>query len=948
MAPPREPLPPGVGAGLNLRLFDHPYAEFLDRLEKPTRYVGREHGAVRKDWSRVAARVCLAFPDLYDIGMSHLGYRILYHRLNEAPDTLAERCYAPWFDLTAELRQRGIPLVSLETRRPLCEFDVVGFSLQFELCHTNLLAMLELGRIPLRSVDRSEDAPLVLAGGPAASHPEPVAPFFDAVLVGDGEEAAGEIALEWVRAKREGLSRLERLERLAGLRGVYVPSLYPTHPDPDTGFLVVDPPTKGNLPYPVVRRVIEDIDVFPFPIQGPVGGPEAVFDRTSIEIARGCGEGCRFCQAGMVYRPVRERPPDQVFQAVCSAIETNGQDEISLTALSTADVSYITPLVKALSRRTAPERVSLGVASLRAYGLEPELLDQLRQVRVSGLTFAPEAGTQRLRNVINKNVTEEQLLETAERVFSRGWERMKLYFILGLPTETDPDVLGISEVARRALEVGRRVSKRRITVTVSASVHVPKPHTPFQWCEMVSLAELSRKQALLQQALRGTRGLELRLHDPAASLLEALLARGDRRAADVIEHAYRAGALFDSWQDRFRPELWEAAWDASGIDRGAWLGPLPLSARLPWDHIDVGLVPEFLRGEYQKALLAQPTLPCSKPVARSVSSGDSEVSEPVASKLVCHDCGVGCDLRRLREQRSSHLARIPEPDNEAPGPSAPGPSAIPLPSPEQHRPVRSGGAPLRWRLRFRKVGPAALLGHLDLIRELPRTFRRAGLRVAYTKGYHPRPNLSFGPALALGVASLDEYVDATLLGAPDADQLLVQLGAAAPEGLDFQAAVVLDGQAPRLAHCIKAARYALAIPETEIAARTQTSELATQIEHWLKREHALVDRPIDGHAKPIDVRSFVQSLQLDTPPSREAVELAGILGEYRTIEACVVIEPRGSAKATEIVESLFEEPVPCRTVRMALLSDNGVPLAETAGLAGPAAGPQELVLPRGV
>src|SRR5262245_14470456 len=496
--------------------FQHPYAKFLHRVTKPTRYTGAEHGARPKDWSAVRARVCLAFPDIYDIGMSHLGFRMLYKILNDDPRTLAERAYTPWVDMQRELALHGKFLVSLETARPLVDFDVVGFSLQFELTYTNILCMLELGGIPLRSEHRGDDDPLIVAGGPVATHAEPMAPFLDAILIGDGEEAATEIALAWTTAKREGLSRSERLARLARIEGVYVPSLYDTALDPESSLLVVTG-AREDAPLPVRRRLLGDISKFPFPDDGPVGGPEAIFDRMSIEIARGCTEGCRFCQAGMIYRPVRERDPVEVIETVERALEKSGQDEVSLTALSTADVSAISPLIKRRAEKTAPERVSLGVASLRAYGLAEDLLDELGRVRASGLTFAPEAGTQRMRDVINKNVTEAQLLETAERSFSRGFDKMKLYFIIGLPTEEDDDVLGIVEVGKNALAVGKRLG-RHVKVTVSVSTHVPKPHTPFQWCAMDPLGEVERKQALLRDAVRRVKGLNQRLHDAPTSV----------------------------------------------------------------------------------------------------------------------------------------------------------------------------------------------------------------------------------------------------------------------------------------------------------------------------------------------------------------------------------------------------------------------------------------------
>src|SRR5690606_363333 len=511
---------------------------------------------VRKDWSSVQAKVCLAFPDIYDIGMSHLGYRILYKLLNDDPRLLAERCYTPWLDMQEQLIAHGLLLGSLESVRPLCDFDVVGFSLQYELTYTNILTMLQLGGIPLRSAARGDDDPLVVAGGPVATHAEPIAPFIDAFLIGDGEEAAAEIALCWTEAKAEGLGREERLVRLSRITGVYVPSLYDVAPDPDSGLHVVQPPTRPDVPFPIERRLVKQLDDFPFPDDAPVGGPEAIFDRMSIEVARGCTEGCRFCQAGMIYRPVRERDPEQVVDTVLRAIERSGQDEVSLTALSTADVSCISPLIKRLVEKTAPERVSLSVASLRAYGLAEDLLDDMRRVRASGLTFAPEAGTQRMRDVINKNVTEEQLLQTAERVFSRGFDKMKLYFILGLPTETDDDVRGIVAVGRNALTVGKQHSGGRARVTVSVSTHVPKPHTPFQWAAMDTFDEIERKQAILRHEATRLRNLTLRTHGSKTSVLEGILARGDRRLGPVIERAYQNGAHFDSWEEHFDGQAW--------------------------------------------------------------------------------------------------------------------------------------------------------------------------------------------------------------------------------------------------------------------------------------------------------------------------------------------------------------------------------------------------------
>jgi len=916
-----------------MQRFEHPYAKFLDRVEKPSRYTGSEHGSRRKAWDGVEARICLAFPDIYDIGMSHLGFRMLYKILNDDPRTLAERAYTPWVDMQRELRKNGKLLVSLESARPLTDFDVVGFSLQYELTYTNILTMLDLGGIPLRSEHRGEEDPLIVAGGPVGTHAEPMSPFLDAVLIGDGEEAATEIALAWVAAKKRGESRQERLLGLARLPGVYVPSLYATALDPDSGFEVVTGAKHASAPYPIERRILPDISRFPFPDDGPVGGPEAIFDRMSIEIARGCTEGCRFCQAGMIYRPVRERDPAEVIDTVMRALDKSGQDEVSLTALSTADVSSISPLIKRLVEKTAPERVSLGVASLRAYGLAEDLLDDLGKVRASGLTFAPEAGTQRMRDVISKNVTEEQLLETAERSFSRGFDKMKLYFIVGLPTEEDEDVLGIVEVGKNALGVGKRLG-RNVKVNVSVSTHVPKPHTPFQWCAMDSLAEIERKQALLRDAVRRVRGLGLKLHDAPTSVLEGILARGDRRLGDVIERAFSGGARFDSWDDHLRLDLWEEALAHFGIDTRPFLGTIAVDARVPWDHLDVGLEEGFLAREYRKALAGRASPPCGKVAGAFIHATNAVDAEAEKRRLVCYDCGIACDLGKMRQERLVHLRKLGAHERPTPpvlevGPSDPAAPARARPRrapPEHLRPVRPGGAPQRFRLRFEKIGPAALLGHLDLGRELPRAIRRAGVRLRYSEGFHPKPDLSFGPALSLGVASLDEYVDAKLIDAPSPEELVARLASVTAAGLRFVSALALEPGDPAVSSVVTGAHYVIALADKVVDEHGGLTALTERVGVLLAKSEAKLRRDIGGVGKIVDVRRFLQGLTVGGDAAREKLTAAGIVGRLVPLELTLGISPAGSAKVSEVVEALFEKPLPHLAVRVALLAGAGTPL----------------------
>lgn len=919
-------------------LDSHPYADFLDKVEKPARYTGGEVGSIAKDWSTVEAKVCLAFPDVYDIGMSHLGFKILYDILNRDPRTLAERCYTPWTDVEKELRTRNIPLVSLETRHILRDFDVVGFSLQFELTYTNVLTMLDLGGIPLRSADRGDDDPLVIAGGPTATHPEPISAFIDAIVIGDGEEKATTVALTWARLKKEGVPRRERLVALAKLGAVYVPSLYRTEVDADTGFEVVVGPVEPGLPMPVCRALV-DLDKYPFPSTSPTGGPEAIFDRVSIEVARGCTEGCRFCQAGMIYRPVRERDPQQIIDTVLAAVQASGNDEVSLTALSTADVSCISPLIKTIADKLAQQRVSLSVASLRAYGLDSDLLDELRRVRASGLTFAPEAGSQRMRDVVNKNVTEEQLLETAERVFSRGWDRMKLYSMIGLPTEADEDVTAIVEMGARAAAVGRKIGKKNAEVTVSVSTHVPKPHTPFQWAAMDSREQVAHKQNILRQTAKMHRAVKLKTHDAVASVLEGVFARGDRSLCNVLEYAYKHGARFDSWDECLRLGVWEEAFTHFGIDRSRFLGTIPVTARLPWDHIDVGLEEGFLAREYRKALQSRLSPPCGKAAGMFIHHTNTEDAVADKRKLVCYDCGVACDMSQMRNDRVTFLdklgstRRLPLFDEKveqveqvvavtAPPLSdeAPVPVSVPVSVPQ-------GRGGFRYRFRFAKMGAMALLGHLDVVRELPRVFRRVNETMVHTKGFHPKPDMTFSPALSLGVVSLDEYVDIRLtreINSSELETLVSRMNDSSPAGLHFLGAAFLGADDPAISRVIIGARYIIAFARAAIdVPEGQTAEqfLGERVQRAMEATTLPIRRNIEGIGKTVDVRQYLMRADVGGAEAREALHRAGIVGDIVTLDVIASITGSGATKASEIAAVIVGDgvtPPPHRSVRLEL------------------------------
>ena len=737
------------------------FDELVDAgINRPARYMGHELGVEPRNWHAARVRWALTYPELYEVGSSNLGHIILYSILNALPGQVCDRAYLPASDLASRLKDRKQALFGVESRWPLNAFDILGFSLSYELGATNILEMLDLCRLPLRAADRGdlplgdpESPPLIFAGGPTAtSNPEPYAAFFDFIALGDGEELLPEIGLVVTEGKQAGISRSALLRDLAQVPGVYVPSLYAPGTDG-----VTPEPLMPELPRRMLRRVATPM---PHYAMGLVPHVETVHDRLTVEIRRGCTRGCRFCQPGMLTRPARDVEPEAVIEAVETGMRRTGYSDFSLLSLSCSDYLALPALGVELRNRLADQNVTLQLPSQRVDRFDQDIAHILGGARQAGLTFAPEAGTQRLRDIVNKGLTDDDLLQGIRTAMQNGYRKVKLYFMIGLPGETDADVLGIAETCRMLQDRCRDLGRLGLNITISN--FTPKPHTPFQW-HSVSTTEFMRRQQLLRDAGRRLRGVRFNFTDVRLSAMEDFVGRGDRRLAPVIEAAWRAGAGMDAWFEALDRTYtaWTSAIAASGLEGryrqmelGSWSAATALDSTdleafcqqpLPWDHIDSGLDKRWLAEDLQRALQASVVPDCS-------FEG-------------CSECGVcGPDL--------GNNVVVPPP-------------AVPAAKPQQAPPSARVS---RIRFRFSKTGPMALLSHLDLVRLLERALRRSGLPVSFTGGFHPLPRLQLALALPLGVEGEGEWMDLEFLEAVDAAEVMDRWQRTLPPGLQLLSA----------------------------------------------------------------------------------------------------------------------------------------------------------------
>ncbi len=818
--------------------------ELIDTLvadvDKPARYTGGEVNSVVKR-GKLRGRLGLVFPDVYEVAESHIGLKILYDVVNRRDDFAAERVYALWPDLEAKARAAGVPLWTLESRLPLSAMDVVGVTLQYELSYPTILGMLEHGGVTALSAERGAAEPFVIGGGAGAYNPEPIAPFFDAFLLGDGEDAVLEI-MECVAAGRERkASRAQILDDLARLPGIYVPAHFAVDYD---GIAIREirlepgaPPYAGTSRHGtprVLRRTIVDLDQAPYPTKQIVPNVQPVHERVAIEIQRGCSQSCRFCQAGMITRPTRQRKPETVLKLADEALKSTGADAVGLLSLSAGDYQAMNELLSEFFKRYKEDRIAVGLPSMRTETMTPELAEQVAQVRKAGWTFAPEAGSERMRNVINKTNREEDLLNAVHATVQAGWRHLKFYFQIGLPTETDDDVMAIAELGERALRTARQI-RRDVEVVVSVSTFVPKPHTSFQWEAQIGLEETRRRHQMLRDRLRRSK-IPFRYHDPGQSYLEGVLSRGDRRLAPALLEAARRGRRLDAWTEHYDHRLWleilEKHLAPHGLTPDAYLAPRDEARLLPWDHLDAGILKKFLVRDRKRAYAAG-------------TLGDCAFTEQ------CYACG-GCHKGDpyLPRGTDGTRERLLEPivHTQITDPAAVARPAAPL------TPRTTTDVETRVRLRFRyaKTGRAVHLSQLDVTHQLLRAIRQAEWPVLYSQGMHPRPLVGFSPACPTGIESEAEYIEAECFGCPDQKQLLERLRAFLPDGIVFLDVEDVDWRRPVFNELLLATRYVVRPP-----AQLDEPALRQELLSFLEKPQLLVRVLRKQKPRLIDARAVV-------------------------------------------------------------------------------------------
>lgn len=803
----------------------------LPHVSKPIQYVGEEINAIHKHWPDMQVKIGLCFPDTYEVGMSHLGLHLLYAMLNTTSDVVAERIYAPAADMEALMRNRRVPLFSLESHRAAYEFDMLGFTLQYELSYSNVLNMLSLANIPLKSENRTEDDPIIVAGGPCSCNPEPLADFCDLFVIGDGETVLPQIVNMYKISKENRAAKYEFLRQVCSLPGVYVPAFYTVHYH-EMGRIAEITPTIKEAPERIRRRIEPNLDTISY-LQAPiVPYLKTVHDRLTLEIMRGCSRGCRFCQAGFIYRPVRERSSEHLLLLAKSLLRESGYDEVSLSSLSTGDYTQISFLVGAMMQMCELSKVSLSLPSMRVNTLTEEIASAISRVRKTGFTIAPEAGTQRLRDVMNKGISDDDILKTAEEAFTAGWDLLKLYFMIGLPTETNADIEGLIDLVYRVKKVGNRAAKRKVSperrrgikLHVALSSFVPKSHTPFQWERMNSIDELRRKQQRVKDQIR-QRAIQLKWHNVQASYLEGVFARGDRKLGQVLYEAHRLGCKFDGWNEHFDFSKWMEAFSRSGSDPDAYISrERGKHELLPWEHIQTGVSKEYLWNERLKAMHEEGTPPCNTHCRRcGLCNGDIQVVESKDGNPVGKD-------------------------------------GNPVPFTFSSTPIHRPKA-YRVRAIYYKTGLLRFLSHLDLGRVFQRAISRIQAPIAYSQGFHPHSQIAFGPALPVGSEGYKEYLDFFFSEHVDVDAFVKNMNAALPTGVEMIGAYAVDLKASSLSTTLKRFVSWIFASKSLVEQGYTFSYFRRKLDAFQSKDTYLV-KGFKNKSETVDIKPFILSLEL--------------------------------------------------------------------------------------
>ncbi len=800
--------------------------DILPLVEKPSRYLGTEINCIKKDKNKIKLSIALVFPDLYEIGTSHLGLNILYHILNSHEEIAAERVFVPGIDMEAYLRSSNTPVMSLESKKPLKEFDIIGFSLLYELNYTNVLNILDLAKIPFFSSERDSSYPLIIAGGPCTCNPESVADFFDAIVIGDGEDVIMEMSRSWLKWKKGANKEKEGLYKMwANIQGVYIPSFFEPTFD-KSGFQILQP--KFSKHRKIKRAIVADLDKAPFPDTPilPYGRP--VHDRLRLEVSRGCTRGCRFCQAGMIYRPVRERSVDTILALSKKSITATGYEDISLLSLSIGDYICINSLMEQIMSLCEPRHIAVSFPSIRAGTLTPKLMQHVKRVRKTGFTIAPEAGSQRLRDVINKNIRKEDIVDTVKNAYALGWQVIKLYFMVGLPTETSEDLISIVRLIKelRRINTGK---KRKNKINVSVTTFIPKPHTPFQWARQISLAESKDRIGWLQNNLKMS-GINFKWQNPEVSLLEGLWARGDRRLSRLLVAAHNKGCKLDGWSDKFNYRLWQEAICDEGVDIDFYTARSRNTEELlPWDHIDVGVEKDYLKQEWERATRGMLTPDCRTGACNSCGVCDFNVIEPKIFEKQDKESAFDFDNDVLSSDSKSDI---------------------------------NNSVFKTLKISFSKVDQAKYFGHLEMVNIFLRAIRRADIPIKFSQGFHPKPKISFEDSLPIGLESLNEHFYLIVSENFEPRSIVESLNKHLPEGLSVHDCQIVS---TKMVHNNeKKYNYIVTIKEEFFDNK--------ELEIFLQSPEFIVSR-IDrkGRLKKIDLKYMVLDIELLKPDKLQMI-----------------------------------------------------------------------------